>query len=93
MRASPNAKRLQEFVLFNIIYYCGRRGRENLRNMTTKTFEIKKDHDGREYIVQVIKEIDKNHCEEDLNPSNEARIYAMPDECFTCISVKIVFHH
>ena len=72
MCGPPSAKRLQEFVLFNIIYYCGRRGRENLRNMTKKTFEIKKDHDGREYIVQVVKEIDKNHREEDSNPSNEA---------------------
>ena len=37
-----------------------------------------KDHDEREYIVQVIKECDKNHRENDYNQSNEASIYAMP---------------
>ena len=58
MRGPPNAKKLQKFVFFNIIYYCGRWGRENLRSMTRKTFQIKTDHDGREYIVQVIKECD-----------------------------------
>ena len=72
MRGSPSAKKLQEFVLFNIIYYCGHRGRENLRQMTKNTFKIRKDDDGCEYIVQVIKECDKNHREDDFNSSNEA---------------------
>ena len=78
MRGPPNPKKLQELVLFNIIFYGGRRGRENLRQMTKETFQIKKDHDGREYIIQVIKECDKNHREGDTSESNEARIYAVP---------------
>ena len=80
MRGPPNAKNLQEFVLFNIIYYCGRRGRENLRIMTKHTFQIQQDPDGREFIIQVIKECDKNNRQDDLNESNESRIYAIPDE-------------
>ena len=85
MRGPPDAKNLQEFVLFNIIYYCGRRGRENLRSMTKSTFAIQKDHDGREFIVQIIKECDKNHREDDMNESNEARIYAIPDKSISFI--------
>ena len=80
MRGPPNAVNLQEFVLFNIIYYMGRRGRENLQSMKFDTFTLKKDHDGREYIAQVIKECDKNHRENDYSKSNEARIYAQPDK-------------
>ena len=85
MRGPPSPKRLQEFVLFNIIYYCGRRGRENLRQMNKDTFTIRKYHDEREYIVQIIKECDKNHREDDLNQSNEAWIYAIPDKKFSII--------
>ena len=80
MHAPPSAKNLQEFVLFNIIYYCGHRGHENLRQMTKDTFTINKDHDGCEFIVQVIKECDINHCEDDLMQSNDAQIYAIPDK-------------
>ena len=53
---------------------------ENLRQMTKDTFTINKDHDGHEFIVQVIRECDKNHCEDDLMQSNDARIYAIPDK-------------
>ena len=86
MRGPPNPRKLQEFVLFNIIYYWGRRGRENLRYMTKLTFEAKKDHDNREYIVEVIKECDKNHREDDTSASNEARIYANPDKSHSSMS-------
>ena len=75
MKSPPNARKLQEMMLFNVIYYGGRRGRENLRFMTKGTFEIGYDPDGRKYIHQVIKEHDKNHKETDIQPSNEARIY------------------
>ena len=78
MKGPPNPRKLQEILLFNIIYYCGRRGRENLRQMTKETFAVETDHDGREYIIQVVKECDKNHREDDLKESNEARIYANP---------------
>ena len=75
MRGPPNAKFLQEIVLFNIIYFMGRRGRENLRSMTKDTFNISIDGNGRKFIHQVITEHDKNHTESDFTPGNEARIY------------------
>ena len=76
MDGPPNPCHLQDLVLFNIIYYCGRRrGCENLRYMTKDTFKINKDHDGRRYITQVIGECDKNHKEDDFTKSNCARIY------------------
>ena len=77
MRGPPNAKNLQEVVLFNVIYYGACCGRENLRSMTKATFEIKTDHDGRKYLYQKLKEADKNHTEEDYGPNNEARIYEL----------------
>ena len=80
MKGPPNAKLLQEIVLFNIIYYGGRRGHENLREMTKKTFQISRDTDGRQFIHQVIKEFDKNHKEDDFSENNESRIYEMPGE-------------
>ena len=78
MNGPPNPKNLQDLVLFNIIYYGGRRGRENLRFMTKETFHIQKDHDGCKYITQVVKERDKNHKEDDYSNSNTARIYETP---------------
>ena len=77
VQGPPNAKLLQEMVLFNIIYYGGRRGRENLREMNVDMFQIETDSDGRKCLHQVIKECDKNHNEQDFSESNEARIYKM----------------
>ena len=41
MQGSLNGRHLQEIVLFNIIYFIGRRGRENLRLMTKKYLQSK----------------------------------------------------
>ena len=55
--------------------------------MQKNTFEVQKDHDGREFIIQVIKEFDKNHREDDMNEFNDARIYAIPDKyTFSCFN-------
>ena len=78
MTEDPNPRNIQEIVLFNIIYYMGRRGHENLRYMTKDTFALAKDSNGRRYIHQVKKELDKNHKEDDFQPNNEARIYEVP---------------
>ena len=78
IQGPPNAKFLQDLILFNIIYYMGRRGRENLRQMKKDTFQISTDGDSRRYIHQVIDEYDKNHTESNLEPANEARIYEHP---------------
>ena len=82
MRGPPNPMKLQEMLFFYVIYYGGRRGRENLRNMVKNSFQINYDADNRAYIHQVIKEHDKNHKENDFQPSNEARIYETPGK--TC---------
>ena len=79
MLSKPDAEKVQEMVVFMIIYYGARRGCENLREMTKDKFKIETDHsDGRRYIRQVIKESDKNHNEKDMSNSNEARIYEQP---------------
>ena len=88
MKSPPNATKLQEMVLFNAIYFGGRCGRENLRNMKINTFDITKDADGQQYIHQVIKEHDKNHTENDYFPSNEARIYEKPGHVPSFITLK-----
>ena len=45
--------------------------------MSTETFKIANDSDGKKYLYQCIKERDKNHKENNLKPSNEARIYEL----------------
>ena len=75
MSKAPNAKNLQEILLFYIIYFTGRRGRENLRTMTKK---IGQDPDERKFIYQAIHESNKNHGECDNDPTTEARIYEIP---------------
>ena len=68
MKGHPNPAKLQEMMLFNVIYYGRRRGHENLRNMVKNTFKIAVDGNNRKYIHQIIKEHDKNHTEKDLQP-------------------------
>ena len=80
MNGPPNGKNLQDLVLFNIIYYGGRRGCENLRSVTKETFQIKTDSSGKKYLYQVLKELDKNHKEDDFSSNNEARIYELPGQ-------------
>ena len=75
MAGPPNAVLLQEMMLFNVIFYMGRRGRENLRFMKKNTFAITKDANDVRYIYQQTDEADKNHNEKDLELSNQARIY------------------
>ena len=78
MDGPPNGINLQEIILFNIIFYMGRRGRENLRSMKKDTFQIKSDSNGHRYIFQCKDESDKNHDEKDTEDSNQARIYETP---------------
>ena len=74
-----NPRKLQEVILFNVIYYLCRRGRENLRTMKKSTFQIAIDKsDSRSYIYQAEDELDKNHQENDTSITNEGRIYGQP---------------
>ena len=79
MAGPPNPKGLQQIVIFNIIYYLCRRGRENLRPMKKTTFAIDTDPtNGKEYIYQKEDEADKNHSVCDTSIANQGRIYAIP---------------
>lgn len=72
---NPNPRLLQKAVLFNIIYYFCRRGRQNIYEFTQDMFEIGTDPDGTQYIFQAIDEMDKNHGTEETLPANDGRIY------------------
>ena len=72
----PDPKRLQQQMLFYIIYYFCRRGRENLYPMTKQTFELIIEHDGTQYVIQKIDELDKNHTYQDTEKTNDGRMYA-----------------
>ena len=71
----PDPRRLQQAVIFYIIYYFCRRGRENLYCMTQDTFKVHVNPDGSEYIIQNLDEMDKNHGPEDTEKNNDGRIY------------------
>ena len=73
---SPDPRRLQQNIIFYIIYYFCRRGRENLYAMTKDTFQVVCEPNGTEYVIQMIDELDKNHGPDDTSKSNEGRMYA-----------------
>ena len=74
----PEPKKLQQCVLFYIIYFFCRRGRENLYQMNLQTFETACDPDGTQYIFQSLDELDKNHQADCTEPANQGRIYERP---------------
>ena len=74
----PEPKILQRTVLFKIIYYFCRRGRENLYTMQTDTVKVTEDPNGDKYIYQFTDKKDKNHGPSDTKPTNECKIYAIP---------------
>ena len=76
MSGPPNARGLMQIIVFHIIYYLCRRGRENLRAMKKTTFAIDVDpSDGRKFIYQKTDEADKNHGPNDTEIANQGRIY------------------
>ena len=70
----PEPRKIQQCLIFYIIYFFCRRGRENLYNMTWDTFKIDL-HNGKRFIFQAIDEHDKNHGIDVTDPANEARMY------------------
>lgn len=58
---TDNPKSLQRKVWFDIMLSFGRRGRENMRKFTTKSFEVLKDDRGHEYCQIAHSETTKNH--------------------------------
>ena len=71
----PDPRRLQKHMLFYIIYYFCRRGRENLYEMTQSTFKLIVENDGTEYVIQDVDEADKNHGPQDSTATNQGRMY------------------
>ena len=72
---NPDPKRLHRHMLFYIVYFFCRRGRENLYTMTQDTFKMITEPDGTQYIIQNIDEADKNHGPDDTTATNEGRMY------------------
>lgn len=71
---------LLQKVIFELMLYTCRRGRENLHDMTKSTYGVFKDDAGREYIQQVQSEADKNHDENMSSDgtTGEGRMYDHP---------------
>ena len=78
--SNPDPRRLQQTMIFYIIYFFCRRGRENLYEITKQTFKLVVDPDGTEYLVQDQDEMDKNHGPDDYDKSNDGRIYGDPSK-------------
>lgn len=76
----PNPRKLQKCVLFYIIYFFCRRGRENIYDMTIDTFQVATEFDGVQYVYQAIDEQDKNHGIETNDPAKQGRMYQQPGE-------------
>ena len=71
----PNPKKLQQQVIFYIIYFFCHRGRENLYNMKQETFSVIAQPDGNEIVVQNIDEADKNHGPDDNSLTNKGQMF------------------
>ena len=70
----------------------GRRGHENLRQMTKNTFGVDQDPDGRKFIYQKVSEHDKNHTEKDTVKGNEGRIYELKGPSINILLITIKQH-
>ena len=72
---TPNPKKLQQAVLFYIMYYFCRRGQENLYAMKKNHFEVVIETDGTKYVQQLMDEKDKNHGINDTELAKQGRMY------------------
>lgn len=54
-------KSLQRKVFFELEYYFCRRAMENVRSLTTRSFVLKKDENGMEYVALDIEEFEKTY--------------------------------
>ena len=78
--SKQDAKRLQQNILFYIVYFFCYRGRENLYDMTKNTFKLVVEPDGTEYFMQDIDELNKNHTADDTIRTNQGKMYATNSE-------------
>ena len=59
----------------------GRRGRENLANLTRKHFAVQKDSEGKLYVYKALDEQTKNH-QSDSELSSDGRMYEIKGEIY-----------
>ncbi len=75
MTQKIDTRKLQQAVIFYIMFYTCRRGRENLYTMKPDSFKIFVEPDGSYYIQQVTDELEKNHQEDSKDPANKGKIF------------------
>ena len=78
-----NPKKLQDSVLFSIMYFLYRCRCENLHEMKKDTFGVYMDTTRREFLAQKVDKLDKNHQADSTSPANQGKIYARPGEQLT----------
>ena len=75
---------LQDEVLFNLIFYFGLRGRENLRALKKDTFEVEVDSDGKEYVslksTMMSKNVKASLSQKEFKDIKNTRMYSSDDE-------------
>ncbi len=71
-------RKLQQAVMFMIMYFTCHRGRENLYEMTPEMYKVYTDPTGRKYVAQAIDEMDKNYKEDSTDVANAAKMYETP---------------
>jgi len=73
---------LQNKVMFEVILFMCRRGRENLHSMNKDFYGIFKDDEGKEYVEQKQSEVNKNHSEKrkHTETTGEGRMYERPGD-------------
>ena len=71
----PQPKRLQQQMIFYVIYYFCRRERENLYKMNRDTFKLVVEPTGEQYVMQDHDEIDKNHGIKDTTKNKQGKMY------------------
>lgn len=74
----PDPKKIQKCLLFNIIYFFCRRGRENIYDFTHDMFALQTDPDGTQFVYQSKDEMDKNHGVEENSKPNDGHMYEQP---------------
>lgn len=75
---------LQVFV--DIMIHFGRRGRENLSNLTRRDFAVSRDPDGALYVYKTKDESTKNH-QMDEAKSSDGRMYEVKGKCIRNLNI------
>ena len=91
---NPDPRILQQNIIFNILYFFVRRGRENLHAMEVDWFRVVKDpNTGTKHIEQIHDELDKNYGPQDTHLTNEGRMYEQPGMSKNLFYNKTLFSH